>query len=188
MSHTIIPFSRSNLLDIKNNQYIFVQDECYIKTKLISYDFDSNELSEMKITQSFSKIFDYYDGCIKIKQNYKSLDAKEKANIIYESKWGENQTYKYDNIDEYPELKMFLSKSQDRGELKIYGDDNNYHLDVWHSQAYVISLNDEITEFHIDETYMLQEGDCNTFVWNFDDNFVVYNDGDVYSVVIIVKN
>ena len=35
---------------------------------------------------------------------------------------------------------------------------------------------------------MLQEGDSNTFVWNFNDNFVVYNDGDVYSVVIVVKN
>jgi hypothetical protein len=188
MSHSIIPFSSSNLLEIKNDQYILIQDESYTKTKLISYDFDTNELSEMKITKPFSAVFNDYNGPIQIITKYGSFSKKERANIEYESDWGENPTYEYENINDYPELKIFLAKSQDHGHLKIYGNDNNYHLDVWHSQAYVISLNDKITAFHIDETYMLQEGDCNTFVWNFDDNFVVYNDGAVYSVVIIVKN
>lgn len=184
MSHTIIPFSRSNLLVIKNNQYIFVQDECYTKNKIISYDFNTKEIDEIKITKPFCSFF---NECIDMTTKYISFDAKEKANMVYASYNGVSPTYKYENIDKYPELKIFLSKSQSYGDLKIYGNDN-YHLDVWHSQAYVISLNNEITAFHIDESYSLQEGDCDTFVWNFDDNFVVYNDGDVYSVIIIVKN
>lgn len=63
-----------------------------------------------------------------------------------------------------------------------------YVLSVWHGEAYVVSLNNKITAFHIDEVYGLQEGDKQTYVWNFNDNFVVYNDGDVYSVVLVVKN
>ena len=188
MSHTIIPFSRSNLLDVNNNQYILVQDECYTKNKLISYDFNTNELSEMKITKPFSSVFNNHDGCIEITRKYNSFCAKENANIIYKSAWREDPTYEYENIEQYPELKIFLSKTQDHGNLRIYGNDDNYHLDVWHDQAYVVSLNDKITAFHIDETYSLQEGDSNTFVWNFDNNFVVYNDGDVYSVIFVVKN
>lgn len=196
MSHSIIPFARSNLLNIENAQYIFIQDECYTKNKLISYDFNTNELNEMKITKSFSSVFNNYDGPIQIKTNYESFDNKEQADILYESVWGENPVHQYENIDEYPELKIFLAAPQNHGHLKIYGEDDdpnhpendNYHLDEWHSQAYVVSLNNKITAVHIDETYELQEGDSNTFVWNFDDNFVVYNDGDVYSVIIVVKN
>ena len=130
MSHSIIPFSRSNLLDIKNNQYIFVQDEFYIKNKLISYDFDNNELSEMKISGPFSSFFNDYGGCIQLERKYKTFTDKEKANLIYRSRWREDPNYKYDNIDEYPELEKFLSKTQDHGNLRTYGNDNNYHLDV----------------------------------------------------------
>jgi len=139
----------------------------------------------MKITKPFSSIFNGFDECIQINRKYESFDNGKLIKVFLELKYREILIPNYENINEHPELKIFLSKPQPHSNLKIY--DHDYHLDVWYGQAYVISLNNKVTAFHIDETKSLQEGDSNTFVWNFNNNFVVYNDEDVYSVILIVK-
>lgn len=76
------------------------------------------------------------------------------------------------NLEEFIELKTFFDSTTILS-LTIYGEqDGEYTLEIWDGQAYVISLNNLITSFHIGKKYKLQEGDAHTYVWKFNNNFV----------------
>lgn len=177
MSHRIIPFTCSNLITINKNLFTILKEEpLYTPSKLVQYDFDDGSLTESDPIQARS-------------QDWHVLDSRPTTNVLYRCSWLNAPVHNYENLDDYPELKIFFEKENNSPDLVIYGENyESYQLHVWHNQAYIVSLNDEITAYLIDETYYLQSGDMNTYVWFFNDNFVVYNDGDVYSVILVLAN
>lgn len=56
MSHTIIPFTKSNLVKIKNNQFLILKEKpLYTVSKLVVYDFDTCEQNELEISPKLAK-------------------------------------------------------------------------------------------------------------------------------------
>lgn len=101
----------------------------------------------------------------------------------------------YKNLDYYPDLgKKFLTltiESQSQPSyhsIDMYENEGPYKIDVWYDQIYIVRLDNNITSYHINSDYELQKGDCGTCVWEFNNNFVISNDGDVSSVLLIIKN
>lgn len=187
MSHTIIPFTRSNLICIEGNNFLISQEKPH-QRRLIQYNFKSHQLHDLLISPPFSKYLT--SNTISLNVNQKTFDQKSPATMLHTSLWKSNPTPTYDNLTDFPLLKKFFEKPADEYHaLTTYGNsENTYRLDVWYSQAYVIHKNGVVTAFHIDQSLELQDGDSGTFVWCFDEHFAVYNAGDVYSVVLIVRN
>lgn len=184
LTHNFFPFINSHLITISRNKYVIAQEEPVYKiSKYVQYNFDKNTFKEFVITPDFhflSKV---------INSNHKVLDNKKRAKILYESLYSGIPLYDYENLESFPELYSFLNR-KGKTSLVVYGKKNdNYHLHIWENHeagcTYVIVLDDEITAYHIDEKFHLQLGDSYTYVWFFDNNFVVSNEGDVYSVVLI---
>jgi hypothetical protein len=190
MSHSIIPFTHSNIYsgDFSDKKFYILKEEPVYKPKeLFYYSFKQYPytFSKMDIADGFGAYFSYNSG--------KSLNMQKRGNkdaqVLYESGWRKQSTHSYSNLNEYPELKNYLEIFNDVPSLTIYGEtQTGYQLSVWNSQAYVVTLSDKVTSYHIDLDYNLQEGDHATRVIILDDNFIVHNDGDVYSVVMILKN
>jgi len=143
----------------------------------------------MDIPQPFAKFISDGKG-IKTERDYEGFKKRDQTEILYKNKWGEIPIIPYTNLEQFPELNNFFEKVKGKSwfSATIYGNYNeDYSLGVWASRAYVVGNDNKITAYHIDESCALQEGDSSTFVWSFDDHFVVYNDGDVYSVVLVVN-
>lgn len=145
----------------------------------------------MKISEPFVKYLGYKTNyTVDVKRQYEVLDARPQMSIVHQNPYGKRPNRTYENLDEYPELKHFLENFEpNRQSLEVYGTPGSrYTVEVWNSCAYVISEDDRITAYHINDKYELQSGDSKTYVYNLNDSFAVYNDGDVYSVVLIQKN
>lgn len=185
MSHTIIAFPNSELATIEDDTFIFTtEDPVYTVSSLTSYDFKTAKLNQVK----------WPFGDIDLPRHYNVISARKRTDELASySRWDKpserKNLPKYSNLHLYPELDAFLKSPTDTFNYISYGDkDGDYQLDVWHDQAYVVRSGNEVTATHIDTSYGLQEGDSYTFVWSFDGNFAVYNEGDVYSVVLISNN
>jgi hypothetical protein len=181
-SHRIIPFINSHLITISRNKYIIAKENpIYYISKYVQFNFDKNEFKKFSVTSDFhfvSKI---------IHPDYKILNNKKCTKTLYER----INTYNYENLDYFPELKSFIGENGIF--LNIYGKNEerfNLHICNVNSKGYVyiIVFNHKITAYYIDEIYHLQLGDSRAYVWFFDNNFVVNNTGDVYSVVLIPFN
>lgn len=116
-------------------------------------------------------------------RDYNSFDIWPRAK--YFKYWdGSGHTEKYNretfyrNLDSCPGLKaLFVRKRADNLSFKMYTN-GSYELGMWDSVAYVVSKNNNILSVLIDESYLLQSDNCDTYVWtNGASNFEVYNDG-----------
>jgi hypothetical protein len=189
MSHTILPFAHSNLVTIDYNKFLIEKEEpVYTASELVIYDFSTKTQETMKIPKSFAGYFDY--STIIVKQNFDLFGKLPKCTILYKSDYYDHPQPKYDNLKDFPELETFFNSFNPvRPNHVSYGEkDKIFKLEVWHECAYVVVRDSKITSYHINAEYDLQSGDSCTYVWHFNNNFVVYNYGDVYSVVIISEN
>lgn len=189
MSHTILPFAHSQLVTIDNSKFLIEKEEpVYTPSEIIIYDFATKTQETLKIPDSFSKYFDY--DVISVKQNHELFNKLTKCPILHQSDYYQAPQPLYDNLESFPELANFFKKFNPiRPNYISYGEiDKTFKLEIWHESAYIVVSDSKITAYHINEEYELQSGDSCTYVWHFNNNFVVYNDGDVYSVVIISEN
>lgn len=180
MSHRIITFPQTDLITISKDTFTFIINPCGENSHLASYNFRSNDLNRVKWP------FGHYDGLIQyhVLNSRPTIPKSIEYTIFTDSKERTNIP-KYSNLDLYPDLANLL-KSDTMFRYVSYGDENGkYQLDVWHDQAYVVRSGNEITAVHIDTSYNIQEGDYRTYVWSFNDNFAVYNSGDIYSFILI---
>jgi hypothetical protein len=147
---------------------------------LLSYNFRNDNLNRVKWP------FGHIDTPIQ----YAVLDSRPTVRklveyTIFTDSKERTEIPKYSNLDMYSDL-ADLIKSETMYHYVSYGNENGkYQLDVWHDQAYVVRSGNEITAVHIDTSYDLQEGDYRTYVWYFNNNFAVFNLGDIYSVILI---
>ena len=176
--HDFHAYYYSNIQKMTNDTfYVKVEEPLYTQSKFIAYDFKN--VQELNLDENTDH------------RDYRSFDMQPRAKYFrYYSGSGHTEKYDretfYHNLDSYPDLRdLFVRKRADSLSFDMYTN-GSYELGVWDSVAYVVSKNHNILSVLIDESYSLQSGDSDTYVWtNGASNFAVYNDGDVYSVVFI---
>jgi hypothetical protein len=192
MSHIIVPFPASNIYigDLYQKKFYIVKEEPVYKPKELffcNFNQDPHTYSKMNIPEGFETYFSYNAGKSLCQEMLRCKDTT----LLYDSEDSEdeNPTHNYSNLNEFPELKKYFKIKPLSARLRLYGQsDGGYQLAVWNNQAYVVSLGNNVTSYHIDLDYKLQGGDDSTRVVILGDHFIVHNDGDVYSVVMILKN
>ncbi len=197
MSHKITPYANSKLMyiDMSDGMCMIKRDEpIYSPSSIVTYDLKNGASCEVKINKDVKLFTDFLvDITWRVKEtdNFALTQTHSKHPLlckrVHKSTFKEipNPADWFTNLMEFSELNIFLSNIKGSQNLSVYSNEDAYQLSVWHDRAYVISREEEITSFHIDPDFNLQEGDNSTTVYTLNDNFIVYNDGDVYSVVIL---
>jgi len=158
-SHTFRAYDKANLYKIKDGTFhVIVESPLYTKANIVTYDFNNltkKDICPKKYKNRKHTTFNSYQRA----KEYHYQDYNDQIKEYCRDDF-------YENIDDYVDLKnLFTKLSLKQGTYFDSYLDNEYTLTVWDAVAYVISIGNRIVSVLIDETYGLQSGDCETYVW-----------------------
>lgn len=106
-----------------------------------------------------------------VQDNYYNYDAEKLSDC-------------YCNFADFSELKEFVGYKRE-----YHCCAGKYTLSMFDARIYVVSTDNKIISAIVEPDYSLQFGDNYTHVWFINNkHFLIWNDGDVFSVVCIKSN